>query len=144
MLLYAKPYKVLEPSREFSRIRNLCIRFTETKSFDMFIMICILCNTFVLGFNWYMRPESYKTPIDVVNYIFAAIFTIEAILKIIAQKGAYFKDSWNLFDFIVVVGTIIILTMTWAGFTGAEMLGSILRTLRIGRVFRLIKKQQKL
>ena len=70
-----------------------------------------------------------------------AIFTIEAILKIIAQKGAYFRDSWNLFDFTVVVGTIIILSIAWAGVGGIEMLGSILRTLRIGRVFRLIKKQ---
>ena len=71
-----------------------------------------------------------------------AIFTVEAILKIIAQKGAYFRDSWNLFDFTVVVGTLIILTIAWAGVgSGLEILGSILRTLRIGRVFRLIKKQ---
>lgn len=73
------------------------------------------------------------------------IFTIEAILKIIAQRCDYFKDSWNLFDFIVVVGTIVILTIAWAGVgKDLEILGTILRTLRIGRVFRLIKKQQKL
>lgn len=45
----------------------------------------------------------------------------------------------------MVVGTIIILGITWAGLAGGlEILGTILRTLRIGRVFRLIKKQQKL
>ena len=58
-------------------------------------MICILVNTFILAFNWYMRPDSYDVPIQVINYIFLAIFTIEAIVKIIAQKLAYFKDSWN-------------------------------------------------
>ena len=108
-------------------------------------MICILANTFILGFNWYMQPESYKDPIEIINYIFMAIFTIEAIVKIIAQKLDYFKESWNIFDFIVVVGTIIILTLNWAGLGGdIQILGTILRTLRIGRVFRLIKKQQKL
>ena len=54
MLVRSNPVKVLEPSDDKSYIRNLCIKFTETKSFDMFIMICILANTFVLGFNWYM------------------------------------------------------------------------------------------
>lgn len=69
------------------------------------------------------------------------IFTIEAIVKIIAQKLAYFKDNWNIFDFTVVVGTLIILTLNWAGIGDSiAILGTILRTLRIGRVFRLIKK----
>ena len=73
------------------------------------------------------------------------IFTIEAVVKIIAQKGLYFKDSWNLFDFTIVVATIIILGMAWAGLgEDIEILGTILRTLRIGRVFRLVKKQEKL
>ena len=47
-------------------------------------MICIMANTFILGFNWYMQPESYEKPIEIINYTFMAIFTIEAILKIIA------------------------------------------------------------
>ena len=69
------------------------------------------------------------------------IFTIEAIVKLIAQRCLYFKDSWNIFDFTVVVLTIVILTINWAGLGAQlEIMGTILRTLRIGRVFRLIKK----
>lgn len=111
----------------------------------MFIMICILANTFVLGFNWYTQPQSYKDVLEIFNYTFMIIFTVEAVVKIIAQRKDYFKDSWNIFDFTVVMGTIVILGITWAGMAGGlEILGTILRTLRIGRVFRLIKKQQKL
>ena len=74
-----------------------------------------------------------------------AIFTVEAIVKLIAQRLLYFKDSWNVFDFTVVVLTIVILIINWAGIgEQLEIMGTILRTLRIGRVFRLIKKQQKL
>ena len=108
-------------------------------------MCCILANTGVLAFNWYMRPESFDDPIEIINYVFMGTFTIEAIVKIIAQKCNYFRDAWNLFDFTVVVGTIIILSLSWAGVGDSiAILGTILRTLRIGRVFRLIKKQQKL
>ena len=53
----------------------------------------------------------------------------------------YFKDSWNIFDFTVVVLTAVILIINWAGVgEQLEIMGTILRTLRIGRVFRLIKK----
>ena len=53
MLMKLKPKKVLEPTGE-NKIRDFCIAVTETKQFDLFIMICILANTFILGFNWYM------------------------------------------------------------------------------------------
>ena len=135
------PIRKLEANGDNAAFRNWCIKFTEHRYFDVFIMFCIMANTFVLGFNWYMQPESYLGPIDVVNYIFMAIFTIEAIVKIIAQKKNYFKDSWNLFDFTIVIVTIIILSLNWAGLGDSiAILSTILRTLRIGRVFRLIKK----
>jgi len=92
-----------------------------------------------------MQPQEIKDVLEIFNYAFIVIFTIEAILKIIAQKSLYFKDSWNLFDFSIVVGTIIILGLAWGGIgEDLEILGTILRTLRIGRVFRLVKKQEKL
>lgn len=111
----------------------------------MFIMICIMGNTALLAFNWYMQPEYFDTPVEIINYTFMAIFTVEAIVKIIAQRSLYFKDSWNIFDFTVVFFTIVILILNWAGIgEQVEILGTILRTLRIGRVFRLIKKQENL
>ena len=40
-----------------------------------------------------------------INYVFMIVFALEAIFKIIAMKGKYFKDNWNIFDFTVVVMT---------------------------------------
>ena len=42
------------------------------------------------------------------RYVFAAIYTIEMILKIIAKgfcmhKFAYLRDPWNWLDFVVVI-----------------------------------------
>ena len=52
LALAIKPRKRFEAT--YSKCRNFMIIVTEHKHFDMFIMICILANTFVLGFNWYM------------------------------------------------------------------------------------------
>ena len=44
---------------------------------------------------------------DWTNYIFTAIFIIEAGLKIFVFRWAYFKTSWNRFDFFVVISSIL-------------------------------------
>lgn len=43
-----------------------------------------------------------------VEYVFLVIFTLEAIMKIIAygfmlHSGAYLRNGWNILDFIIVV-----------------------------------------
>ena len=57
---------------------------TEHNLFDLFIMICILGNTCLLAFNWYMQPEYFDDPIQIINYVFMAIFTVEAVVKLLA------------------------------------------------------------
>ena len=144
MTMSIEPKVQLDASKT-GKFRAFHIIMTEHRWFDMFIMLCIMGNTAILAFNWYMQPEYFLGPIEVINYTFMIIFTIEAVVKIIAQRSLYFKDSWNLFDFTVVFFTIVILGINWAGVgENLEILGTILRTLRIGRVFRLIKKQEKL
>ena len=45
--------------------------------------------------------------IELTNYIFTTIFIIEAALKIFVFGWAYFKTSWNKFDFFVVISSIL-------------------------------------
>lgn len=73
------------------------------------------------------------------------IFTAECVIKIYALHCNYFKDSWNIFDFTVVVLTLVILILTAYGI-GKEfsLVGMLLRTLRTGRIFRLVKRAQTL
>jgi hypothetical protein len=79
--------------------------------------------------------------LEIVNYIFGTIFTIEAILKILAYRRNYFRDAWNKFDFIVVVLTwFVVIFMSFNLPFDVSILGMIARTLRIGRVFRLVKR----
>jgi len=48
-----KPRKKL--TAEYTAVRNFNIVVTEHRYFDTFIMVCIMGNTFVLGFVWYMQ-----------------------------------------------------------------------------------------
>ena len=71
------------------------------------------------------------------------IFSLEAFIKIIALKKAYFRDSWNIFDFTIVFFTSVILILKFAQFPVQFGSGpTILRVLRIGRILRLIKQAQ--
>ena len=64
---------------------------------------------------------------------------LEAIIKLTAHDKRYFKDNWNVFDFIIVVGSLVFISL--ANFTsiGIGNSASVLRTLRLGRIFKLFR-----
>jgi hypothetical protein len=74
-------------------------------------MICIEGNTLVLCLTWYGQDSKVDKITDIINYVFMAIFTIECVLKLVAIRTAYFKEAWNIFDFIVVLTTLVILVI---------------------------------
>ena len=41
------------------------------------------------------------------NWIFTAIFIIEAGVKLAALRQHYFSKAWNVFDFVIVITSII-------------------------------------
>ena len=53
----------------------------------------------------------YAKVLEYVNYIFTFIFTLEAILKLIAFGSRYFISNWNKFDFFVVLSSILDIIM---------------------------------
>lgn len=42
-----------------------------------------------------------------MNSVFVVIFTGEFMIKIIGFGRRYFKDSWNIFDMIIVILTLV-------------------------------------
>lgn len=42
-----------------------------------------------------------------INLLFVAIFTGECIVKMAALRHYYFTNSWNIFDFVVVILSIV-------------------------------------
>ena len=81
---------------------------------------------------------------EVLNYIFAGIFTVEAAIKLIAFGGAYFNNGWNVFDFIIVIGTFIGILLSNVTDVSVGPSTTVIRSFRIGRVFRLVKRYKEL
>merc|ERR1719188_518500 len=72
---------------------------------------------------------------------FICIFTTECVLKIFALRLHYFKEPWNIFDFIVVILSIlgILLSDLIERYFVSPTLLRVVRVAKIGRVLRLVK-----
>ncbi len=102
-------------------------------------MMCIFFNTIVMALLHYRIDSTFESVLEFINYIFAAIFNIECIIKLTALGRAYFSSKWNIFDFLIVIGTNmgIILSLAGSGINvGAAATG--VRAFRIMRVIRLV------
>lgn len=92
-------------------LRRLCISIVDWKPFDWLILFTIILNCVVLGFYTpYPNGDSNQTNslLELIEYIFLVIFTIECVMKIIAygfvgHQGAYLRSAWNILDFCIVV-----------------------------------------
>ena len=64
----------------------------------------------------------------------------ESLIKIIGLRQYYFTVPWNLFDFVLVVASIVDLAVgDYASLPIPPTMLRIVRVFRIGRVLRLIK-----
>ncbi|KRX80626.1 Voltage-dependent calcium channel type A subunit alpha-1 [Trichinella sp. T6] len=78
--------------------------------FEYFIMAMICLNTIILMMSYYQEPPAYRAVLRYLNSTLTAVFTVEAILKILAfGVRNYFKDGWNIFDFITALPYVCLL-----------------------------------
>jgi hypothetical protein len=76
-------------------IRAFCFVLVEKPGFDLFIIVCIILNSICLGLQWYSEDPMQTTVIDTINLIFTIVFTLEAVLKLVAMKSRYFASGSN-------------------------------------------------
>ena len=69
---------------------------------------------------------------------------MEALFKIIAFGKSYFKEGWNVFDFIVALGSGISIFLTMNTTLNVGGATSILRAFRVCRILRLVKRAKNL
>jgi len=118
---------------------KLCKKTAETKWFQNLVTIAILVAGVLVGIATYSEfSQKHDGILSFMNQIILGIFIIEVIVKIIAegkQPWNYFKDSWNVFDFVIVAAAFM-------PFGGSSI--AILRLLRLLRVLKLVKALPKL
>ncbi|XP_076066879.1 calcium voltage-gated channel subunit cacophony isoform X6 [Oratosquilla oratoria] len=117
-------------------------RIVVSTPFEYFIMLLIVFNTLLLMMKFHNQSKLYKDTLHYMNTIFTSLFTIECILKITAfGVRNFFKDPWNIFDFITVIGSIIDALVVEFGKSAGGSSENFINVgfLRLFRAARLIK-----
>lgn len=113
-------------------MQKLSQRIVGAPYFDPFIVALILLNAVILGMETSPGLVSqYGTWFHLVNQVVLGVFVLEALLKITAvapKFGRYFGNGWNLFDFSVVVFSLLPATGQYA------MIARLARLLRVVRL----------
>jgi voltage-gated sodium channel len=116
-----------------------CKRIAKTDWFNNFIIFVIILAGVVVGMETYPSMlDEYGSTLHVLNELILWIFVAEVVIKMVAESPRpwdYFKDPWNVFDFVIVAACFV---------PGAGSYAVILRLLRLLRVLRLLSVVPKL
>lgn len=77
------------------------------QAFDIIIMLLIILNMVTMMVETDEQSPGIEFILYYINLAFIVIFTSECTLKILALRCYYFTVSWNIFDFVVVILSIV-------------------------------------
>uniref|UniRef100_A0A3B3VDL6 Calcium voltage-gated channel subunit alpha1 E n=1 Tax=Poecilia latipinna TaxID=48699 RepID=A0A3B3VDL6_9TELE len=148
------PPKAVAPDSMFifkasNPIRRICHYVVNLRYFEMTILLVIVASSIALAAEDPVCTSSDRNKVlRYFDYVFTGVFTFEMIIKMIDQglilhDGSYFRDMWNLLDFIVVVGALIAFALTNNKGRDIKTIKS-LRVLRVLRPLKTIKRLPKL
>uniref|UniRef100_A0A672NEA8 Voltage-dependent P/Q-type calcium channel subunit alpha-1A n=1 Tax=Sinocyclocheilus grahami TaxID=75366 RepID=A0A672NEA8_SINGR len=113
--------------------------FVVSPPFEYTIMALIALNTIVLMMKYDGASDAYEAVLANLNMVFTSLFSMECILKIIAFGVLnYFKDAWNIFDCVTVLGSITDILVTELGNNFINL--SFLRLFRAARLIKLLRQ----
>ena len=122
-----------QPQPQRTGARAMAYRFTHSRRFEYFIVALILLSGVLLGMETFSElAERYGAWLDAGQWLVLAVFVAEAALKLFAESprfDRYFRDPWNVFDFTIVVVSLI---------PAVGVLALVARKARLLRVVRLV------
>ena len=121
----------MEMSRSGSWLATLK-RIERSVWFQGFIISIIVIAALTVGAKTYSLPYGIDKAITYLDNFITVFFLVELSLRFIAcdDKKRFFKDPWNIFDTVIVIGSLMPVSET-------EMI-LVARLLRVFRVLRLV------
>lgn len=115
-------------------MREKITTLVKSNAFQRFILALIVVNAITIGVETSIQSEGWLKAFVIFDAFCLSIYCIEIALKLIAFRGAYFKDPWNVFDFVIVA--ICLIPVGIIPFPPQVV--RIFRIFRVFRVFRLV------
>jgi hypothetical protein len=122
-----------------SKCRQFFFRIATHRWVDIIVLFTILFNILTMCFKWPNMDPTAVLVTQVLNYTYGFIFVLECAVKLVAFDLRYFKKNWHVFDFVLVIVSII------AAAVGADEIwttSQLIRTLRLVRVVYKFKQLQ--
>ncbi|NXR76372.1 SCN2A protein, partial [Pycnonotus jocosus] len=134
-----KPQKPIP--RPVNKLQGLMFDIVTQQLFDITIMVLICLNMVTMMIETDDQTELMKNILYWINLVFVVLFTGECVFKIFSLRCYYFTIGWNIFDFVVVILSIIgmFLAEVIEKYFVSPTLFRVVRLARIGRILRLIK-----
>ncbi|KAM6070443.1 sodium channel protein type 1 subunit alpha isoform 20-T20 [Chlamydotis macqueenii] len=134
-----KPQKPIP--RPGNKFQGMVFDFVTQQVFDISIMILICLNMVTMMVETDDQSKEMETILYWINLVFIVLFTGECVLKLISLRHYYFTIGWNIFDFVVVILSIVgmFLAEMIEKYFVSPTLFRVIRLARIGRILRLIK-----
>jgi len=117
-----------DSSSFFFRIKQV----ESSKIFQACVIFIIILSALTTGAKTYDIPPVLEPILSILDNLITVFFLIEIIFRFVAfeDKKRFFYNGWNIFDSIIVIGSLIPLNNAEAVLVG--------RLLRVFRVLRLI------
>lgn len=112
-----------------------CRKFIEQERVQSLIASIIVLNAIVLGLQTKsdLSSDMYNL-LELLDVLCLSIFVVELIIKMIAYNKRFVFDPWNIFDFVIVAGSIVFMSSSL----------SIVRAFRIFRILKIITEFDEL
>ena len=114
--------------------RNALARVVDSPLFTAIVVATIAVNAVVLGLQTYEGVvDRWGGLLDLINAACLAVFVVELAIRIGSywpRPLQFFRNGWNIFDFIVVMAVFV---------PGIRQNATLLRLLRLLRVVRIVR-----
>ena len=139
LVAMAEPQKLVYLDYKY---RGPFMRITSARWFEPLVMLIIVLNVAVMGIDTVdedtgQTPKILEDAINGVNVFFTYSFAAEMVVKLIAYCGAYFKEPWNIFDFIIT--NVSLMEQLFP----LPLNPTVVRIFRIFRLARLLRLSRK-
>ncbi|WP_018691791.1 ion transporter [Algicola sagamiensis] len=103
----------------------------DSKAFQSFVVAVIILSALSIGAHTYNLPVWAVKTLNTFDIMITVFFLFELVIRYFSSNGPkdFFKSGWNIFDTLIVIGSLI-------PATGSTVL--LARLLRIFRVLRLV------
>lgn len=120
-------------ARAAGRVPSLAA-LVDSPRFNTAIALVIVANAVVLGIQTYPGlGEGTRRALEAGNAVFYGIFVVELVLRILSyapRPAAFFRQPWNVFDFVIIAAVLIPAVREHA---------LLLRVFRLARLARIVQ-----